>query len=63
MKLPDEDILKQRFIDLLAEWDQLLNDFSCWARTSSGLCDSSLVYLSKSKLHGERFVLAQTVKI
>ena len=54
MKLPDEDALKQRVMNILAEWNQLLlNDFSSggWARTS---CDFSLVYVSKSKFHGER---------
>ena len=40
MKLPDQDKLKQRVIDILAEWDQLLlNDTSVggWVRTSPGL--------------------------
>jgi hypothetical protein len=59
MKLPDEDKLKQRVMDILAEWDQLLlNDFSGgrWAKTSSELFDFSLVYVSKSKFHGELYV-------
>ena len=64
MKLPDEDNLKQRVMDILAEWEQLLlNDFSGgrWARTSYGRNDFSLVYVSKSKFHGEHYVSAQTV--
>ena len=59
MKLPDEDKLKQRVMDILAEWDQLLLDeFSGggWARTSPELCDVSLVYVSTSKFQGERYV-------
>ena len=63
MKLPDEDKLKQRVMNILAGWNQLLlNDFSGggWARTS---CDFSLVYVSKSKFHGERCVSVQTMKI
>jgi hypothetical protein len=61
-KLPDQDTyrLKQRIIVILAEWDQLLlDDFSRyrWARTSE-LCDFSLVYVSKSKFHGECYVSA-----
>ena len=51
-------------MDILAKWKQLLlNDFSGggWARTSPELCDFSLVYVSKSKFHGERCVSAQTV--
>ena len=60
MKLPDQDIykLKQRAVDILAEWDQLLlNDLSGyrWARSSPDLHDYSLVYVSKSKSHGERY--------
>lgn len=59
-KLPDQDTykLKQRIIDILVEWDQLLmNDFSGyrWARTSPELLDFSLVYVSKSKFHGEHY--------
>ena len=64
MKLPDEDRLKQRVMDILAKWEHLLlNDFSGggWARTSQDLCDSSLVYVSKSKFHGERYVSVQTL--
>ena len=55
MKLPDQDTykLKRRIIDILAEWGQLLNDFSGyrWARTSPHF---SLVYVSKSKSQGEQ---------
>ena len=57
-KLPDEDELKQKVLNILAEWDQLLlNDFrgGCWAKTSPELCDFSLVYVSKSKFYGERY--------
>ena len=64
MNSPDENKLKQRVIDILAKWEQLLlNDFGDgrWARTSSGWYDFSLVYISKSKYHGERYVSAQTV--
>ena len=64
MNVPDEDKLKQRVMEILVEWHQLLlNDFSGgrWARTSSAWYNSSLVYVSKSKYHGERYVLAQTV--
>ena len=63
MKLPDEDKLKQRVMDILAKWEQLLlNDFTggCWAWTSPEWYDYSLVYVSKSKYHGERHVSAQT---
>ena len=58
-KSPDEDRLEQRVMDVLAEWDQLLlNDFSGggWATTSPELYDFSLVYVSKTKFHGERYV-------
>ena len=60
-EVSDEDVLKQRVMNLLAEWNQLLlNDFSDgrWARTSSELRDStfSLVYVSKRKFQGERYV-------
>ena len=63
--LSDEDILKRSVMDLLDEWNQqLLNDFSdgCWARTSSKLRDSSfsLVYVSKSKFHGEHLCIGST---
>ena len=60
MKLPDEDKLKQRVMDILDKWEQLLlNDFSGggWGRTSPELCDFSLVYVSKSQ--GESYVSAQ----
>jgi hypothetical protein len=65
MKLPDQDTykLEQRVKDILAEWDQLLlNDVSGyrWARTSPELCDFSLVYVSRSKSHGERYVSVHT---
>ena len=63
MKLPDEDKLKQRVMNILAEWNQLLlKDFSGggWARTS---CDFSLVYVSTSKFHGERYVSVPTMEI
>ena len=66
MKLPDDDKLKQRVRDILAEWDQLLlNDFvgGGWARTSPELCDFSLVYVSKSKFHGERYVSVKTAEV
>ena len=66
MKLPDEDKLKQRVIDILAAWDQLLlNDFSggCWARISPELGNFSLAYVSKSKFNGEHYVLVQTVEV
>ena len=41
---------------ILAKWDKLLlNDLLSyrWARISSELCDLSLIYVSKSKFHGE----------
>ena len=66
MKLPDEDKLKQRVMHVLAEWDQLLlNDFSDggWARTFPELYDFSLVYVSKSKVHGERYASDTTVEL
>jgi hypothetical protein len=67
MKLPDQDRykLEQRVKDILAKWDQLLlNDVSSyrWARTSPELCDFSLVYVSKSQSHGERYVSVHTVE-
>ena len=54
------DKLKQSVIDILAEWDKLLlNDLPSyrWARPgiSPELCNSSLVYVSKSKSHGEHY--------
>ena len=61
MKLPDEDKSKQRVMNILAEWYQLLlSDFSGgrWARTFPGGYDFSLVYVSESKFHGERYVSA-----
>ena len=61
MKLPYEDKLKQRVTAILVKWEQLLlNDFSGggWART---LSDLFLVYVSKSKFHGKRYVSAQTL--
>ena len=64
MKLPDEDKLKRRVMDILAEWEQLvLNDFcgGRWARTSPDWHDFSLVYISKSKFNGERFESVQTM--
>ena len=63
-KLPNGDKLKQRVMDILARWEQLLlSDFSGggWTRTSPESCIFSLVYVSKSKFHGERYVSAQTV--
>ena len=68
MKLPGQDKLKRRVIDIMAEWDPsqiLLNDLSDyrWARTSPELCDS-LVYVSMSKSHSERrYVLVHTVEV
>ena len=59
MTLPDGDKLKQRVVNILAEWDQvLLNDLSGgrWVRTSPDWHDLSLVYVSKSRFHGERYV-------
>ena len=53
-----DDKLKQSVIDILAEWDKrLLNDLPSyrWARISPELCNSSLVYVSKSKSHGEHY--------
>ena len=64
MKLPDEAELKQRVMDVLAEWEQLLlNDFSGgrWAWTFPGSSDYSLVYVSKDKFNGERYVSVQTI--
>ena len=51
----------------MAEWNPsqiLLNDLSDyrWARTSPELCDS-LVYVSKSKSHGEHYVLVHTLEV
>ena len=60
VKLPDQNESKQRAVGILTEWDQLLlNDLSSyrWARTSE-LCDFSLVYVSKSKSHGERHCIS-----
>ena len=61
MKLPDQDEykLKQRIVDILAGWDQLLLHDSSgyrWARTSPELHEFSLVYVSKSKSQGEHYV-------
>ena len=53
--------MKQRVTAILVKWEQLLlNDFSGggWART---LSDFFLVYVSKSKFQGKRYVSAQTV--
>ena len=64
MKLPDEDKLKQRVMEILDKREQLLlNEFSGGgrARTSPEWCNSSLVYVSKSKFQGERYVSPQTV--
>ena len=58
-KLPEEEKLKQRVMKILAKWDQLLlNDFSGgrWAMTLVGWYDYSLVYISKSKFHGECYI-------
>ena len=46
----DQDELRSKIVNILAEWDQLLsNNLSgyCWARTSVQLDDFSLVYVSK----------------
>jgi hypothetical protein len=68
--LPDEYKLKQRVMDILADWDQLLlNGFSGgrWARARARarrfaeLSNFSFVYISKSKFHGERHVSVETV--
>ena len=62
MESSDEDKLKQRVMDILAKWEQLLlNDFNGggWARATSAVWnDLSLAYVSKSKYHGERYVSA-----
>ena len=52
-------------MDVLAEWGQLLNDFSGggWARTSPDWYNFSLVYVSKSKSHGERYVSVQMLAV
>ena len=53
-----DDKLQQSVIDILAEWDKLLlNDLPSyrWARISPELCNSSLVYVSKSISHGEHY--------
>ena len=59
-RLCDQDKLKQRVIEILAEWDRLLlNDSDLrdyrWAKTSPELCDLSLDYVSKIKFQGERY--------
>jgi hypothetical protein len=66
LTIPGEDKLKQRAIDILGQWEQLLlsNDLDdyCWARVASPspprYCVHSLVYVPKDKRHGEPIVFS-----
>ena len=60
LTIPGQDNLKQRAMDILNKWEQLLlyNLDYYWARVASSsqlLCDHSLVYVPKDKRHGKRY--------
>ena len=69
LTIPGQDKIKQRAIDILDEWEQLLNNLDnyCWARVASPSpprpCDFlSLVYVPKDKRHGECAIFQSTGK-
>ena len=65
LTIPGQDKLKQRAMDILDKWDQLLLnnlDDYCWARVpsrsplallSNGCDHLSLVYIPRDKRHGK----------
>jgi hypothetical protein len=67
LAMPGQDKFKQRAVDILDKWEQLLLnnlDDCCWVRIASGspllrVRDHlSLVYVPKDKRDGECYVLA-----
>ena len=60
LMIPGQDNLKQRAMNILDEWEQLLSnslDDYCWARTSPQHLDNySLVYIPEHKRQGEYYL-------